>query len=340
MPLVVVALLVFFLFLEFGSFSAIQNEAVAFCEGSSGIDLWIKTDPQSSNQDLQKLRRLPDIQTASYLYKSQVDAYTGSGDKRDCTLLGVDESTYLGLPTKALYGSFHLKDDDNTLIVSQECAKSLFKLGSQKLRSGSVVYVNEKPMKIGGVAPSQKGVIAYTNFTRAKELESGGEIFLVIKAVPFANLSSLKQKIEKISGLKSYTKAEFLGILKQNQITQSKTVSLFSSVAMFAFILSLGVYATIFINFFKRQSEACAIFKLFGATPLFITSLLALQAVVISTLGSGIAFSLHTLLQLIFGNSGIFAPLSLGIVTITFIAAISTSLVASIFISLTVKESV
>jgi putative ABC transport system permease protein len=339
MPLVVVALLGFFLFLQLGAFSAMKGEIVAFCEGSSGVDLWIKIDHQSSNQDLVKLRRLPDIQAVSYLYKSKADAYTSSGVRKECTLLGVDESTYLGLPSKALYGSFHLKDEDNTLILSQECAKSLFKLGSQKLRSGSVVYMNEKSMKIGGVAPVQKGFVAYTNFSRAKELGVGGETLLVVKAVPFANLSSLKQKIEKVSGLKSYTKKEFSNELIQTEIREDKMISLFSSMVTFAVALALGIYIAAFTNFFKGQAETYAIFKIFGATPLFISSLLALQALVISSLGSGIAFSLYTLLQIVFGNSGVFSPLTLGIVTITFISALSVSLVTSLFISFRVKET-
>ncbi len=339
MPLFVVVFSVFLLFQQFAAFRSIRGEIDAFCRELEDVDLWVKSSPLGV-EDLLKVRRLPEVALASFLYKGTTEAYAPSGQKKGCMLLGVDESTHLGLPTKVLYGSLRLKGGEDTAILSAECAKCLFKLGSQKLRPSSALFLSDRQLKIGGVVPEKRGFIVYTNLAKAKEISSAGQTLMLIKASPLANISALKTKIEKVSGLKAFTPSEFSKELFQNYMHENRTVSLFSVVVIFALVLALGIFVAIFYHYFKGQLENYSVLKAVGATPVFISLLLTLQATIISLLGWSTSFFLYTILQKIFSGSELFFPLSWGIIGMTLCSLLAVSLGTALFVSFKVKEVV
>ena len=336
-PLFVVILSVFLLFQQFAAFRSVRGEVDAFCREVEDVDLWIQGD-HLSVEDLAKVRRVPEVSLASFMYKGSAEAYAPHGIKKECTLLGIDDSTQLGMPHKVLYGSLRLKADGDMAIISGDCAKTLFKLGNQKLRAGSALYLDDQALRVGGVVPIQKGLFVYTNYAKAKELGSVGQNLIVIKAASHTNLSALKQKIERVSGLKSSTTSEFSKLLFQNYMKENKAVSLFSMVILFGFILALGIFGVIFYTFFKNSLGNYSILKAMGATPLFISLLLSLQAGIISMIGWSTSFLSYTLLQKIFSSSELFFPLSWGIVGMTLSSLLVVSLSAGLFVSFKVKE--
>ena len=337
MPLFVVVLSVFLLLQQFGAFRSVRGEVDAFCRELEDVDLWVKSSSLNI-EDLLKVRRLPEVALASFLYKGTAEAYAPSGIKKSCTLLGVDESTHLGLPTKVLYGSLRLKGGENMAILSAECAKSLYKLGSQKLRSGSALYLDDKQMKIGGVVPEKRGFIVYTSFSKAKEISNMGETMMLIKAEPHANTTALKAKIERISGLKAFSTQEFSKELFQSYIKENRTVSLFSVIVICAFALALGIFVAIFYHFFIGQIENYSILKAVGATPIFISSLMTIQATILALCGWGTSFLLFILLQKIFNQSEYFFPLSWSIIGLTLSSLLAVSTGTALFVSFKVKE--
>lgn len=339
MPLFVVVFSVFLLFQQFGAFRSVRGEVDAFCRELEDVDLWVKSGPFGP-EDLLKVRRLPEVALASFLYKGSAEAYAPYGVKKSCTLLGVDESTHLGLPTKVLYGSLRLKGGEDMAILSADCARTLFKLGNQKLRAGSALYLDDQQMKIGGVVPLKRGSIVYTNFSKAKEISASGETMMLIKASPLANVSALKAKIERVSGLKSFTTAEFSKELFQTYIHENRTVSLFSVVVIFALVLALGIFAAIFYHFFKGQVENYSVLKAVGATPLFLSLLLTAQAAIISLIGWSVSFVLYTILLKFFSGAELFFPLSWSIIGMTLSSLLTVSLGTGLFVSFKVKEVV
>lgn len=339
MPLFVVMFSVFLLFEQFAAFRSVRGEVDAFCREVEDVDLWISGD-RLTLEMLSKVRKLPEVSLASFFYKGDIHAYVPYGEKQSCTLLGIDETTHLGLPNKVMYGSLRLKGLEDTAILSEECAKALFKLGTQKLRAGSALYLEENPMKIGGVVPVKKGFIVYTNLAKAKEIGMHGETLMVIKASSHVNMATLKSKIEKSIGLKAFTTKEFSNKLFQEHVQQNRTVSLFSMVVVFGLVLALGIFAATFYYFFKGQLAHYSVFKALGATPLFLTGLLVVQASVISFLGWGIALFLYSGLESFFSGSELFFALSWSILGITFGSLFLISLGTGFFVSLKVKETV
>jgi putative ABC transport system permease protein len=338
MPLFVVVFSIFLLFQQFSAFQSIRAESNAFCKNLEDVSLWIKGDYLSTS-DLLKIKKIPDVLAASFIYKGSVGLNSSGGVKKSCTLLGIDETTHLGMPSKALYGSLRLKGEGDLAVVSGECAESLFKSRNQKLKPGSSIYLDHALVKVGGVVPAKRGLVVYTNYTKAKEILSNGETLIAIKAEPGVNLSLLKTKIERLSGLKAFTTNEFSKELFQVYMKENKAVSQFSVVIIFGLILALGIFITVFYQFFKTQLSNYSILKALGATPVFLSSLLTLQAAIISILGWSTSFLLYISLQRIFRGSELFFPLSGEILVISFCSLLGVSLSVGLFISFKVKEA-
>ncbi len=337
MPLFVVVFSIFLLFQQFSAFQSIRGESSAFCKNLEDVDLWIKGDYLSAS-DLLKVKKIPDVLAASFIYKGSVGVNSSQGVKKTCTLLGIDETTHLGMPSKALYGSLRLKGDGDLAILSGECAQSLFKSGNQKLKPGSSIYLDHTLLKVGGVVPAKRGLVVYTNYTKAKEILGNGETLIAIKAEPGINLYLLKTKIERVSGLKAFTANEFTKELFGAYMKENKAVSHFSVVIIFGLILALGIFVTVFYQFFKTQIPNYSVLKAFGATPVFLSSLLTLQAAIISILGWSASLILYISLHRIFGGSELFFPLSGEILIISFFSLLTVSLSVGLFISFKVKE--
>ncbi len=337
MPLFVVVFSVFLLFQQFAAFLSVKSEVVGFCRELEDVDLWIKGD-HLSGSDLAKVKILPEVLLASFLFKGNAEANSLHGAKKMCTLLGVDESTHLGLPSKVLYGQVRLKGSEESVILNESAARSLFKLGNQKLKSGSSLYLDGHQIKVSGVTSLNKGLFVYTNLGFAKEISNDGETMMVIKAAGQTNLSSLKQRIERVSGLKAYTSLEFSEELFHSYMKENKVVSLFSVIVICALILALGIFAAIFYHFFKSQMNNYSILKAVGATSSFLSLLLTLQAALISLIGWSISFVLYLILSKVFMHSDFFFPLSFGIVFLTLSSLLAVSVSAGLFISFKVKE--
>jgi len=337
MPLFVVVFSIFLLFQQFSAFQSIRSESNAFCINLENVDLWIKGN-FLSNQDLLKIKKIPDVTAASFVYKASGSIASLKGSKKSCTLLGIDETTHLGMPKKALQGSLRLKSDVDLAVLSTDCVDSLYKTNNQKLKLGSVIQLDHAQMKIGGIVPAKSGLVVYTNYAKAREIIHQGETFLAIKAEDGVNLSALKGKIEKTCGLKAFTTKEFSREIFQMYRKENRVVSHFSVVIIFGLVLALGIFMTVFYQFFKTQLSNYSILKALGATPFFLLGLLTLQAALISLFGWFASLILYLSLQKIVGGDELFFPLTGEIVALSFFSLLAISLSVGLFISFKVKE--
>lgn len=337
MPLFVAVFSIFLLLQQFSAFHSIRNESNAFCRNLEDVDLWIKGDYLQTS-DLLKIKKIPDVVAASFVYKGSVSMSLQNGAKKSCTLLGIDETTHLGMPKKALHGSLRLKGESDLAILTTDCVDLTYKGSHSKVKSGNFIQLDQAQIKVGGIVPSKKSLVVYTNYAKAREIMSHGETLLAIKAEPGVNLSGLKGKIEKISGLKAFTAKEFSKELFLSYRKENKAVSNFSVVIIFALILAVGIFTTVFYQFFKTQLSNYSILKAFGATPVFLSSLLTLQAAIISILGWCVSVILYGSLQKICRGDDLFFPLTGEILTISFFSLLAVSLSVGLFISFKVKE--
>jgi hypothetical protein len=336
LPALASVLSLLLLFFQVGAFRSIQNEATQFCKEVEDVDFWVSLEKEKGDE-LAKILKIPEVTKASYILKSTVKASNNSGLKKNCLLIAVDESTGLGLPAKLSRGNHKIGED--SVIVSSECAKSLFLSNLMRSKNQSL-FIEDRPLKLIGVSENQDASVVYTTISKAKELYLEGQNFICVKLEPYSDLKQLRKKIERVTGQKAFTKSEFSKINFLEKLEINKSMKSLCSSVVFSCIFVVFTLLFMFAYYFSSKTSDYELIHTAVGSFSFVRKLMALQALILANICYLMSITLYFLLSFFsFSNTyfNAIAPIY-GVSLYLIFSAICV--IPALFVSFKLKEAI
>lgn len=239
-------------------------------EDLKDVDVWVMAPPTA----LMRLKNLEGVATASPFYRG-----TAFIKGKKWTVMGIDESSRLGLPGNLKEGKLQHLSLDGAVIVNQK---------NSRLKVGNLLQIGKMKAVVVGLYNSSKEPVIYTTLERAEAMSQATMDdlpFLLVKAKEGVTAKALCQKIHKATGFKAFTKGDFLKMITLCYLQTSRIPSHFAWAIILGFCLALGIICTTLISVCERLKGDLALFRMIGATPTIILTIGLVHSLSVCLLG-------------------------------------------------------
>jgi putative ABC transport system permease protein len=243
-----------------------------------------------TENDLYRVRGVPDVQWAVRLFKGNARATAPDGKFRQVILMGLDDATLVGAPRKMILGSFQdLKEPDAAII---DLAGYRFFFPDEPLQLGKTFELNDRRAKIVGIAnasaPFATFPVMFTRYSQAINYvgrERNQLSFVLVKAQPGVSLEELKMRIESATDLRAMTGEEFEWQTIRYYLQNTGIPVNFGITISLAFLVGAGIAGQTFYLFTIENLKQFGALKAIGVTDGRIVGMILLQALVVGVLG-------------------------------------------------------
>jgi putative ABC transport system permease protein len=273
--------------------SAVYNVASA--------DLWVM-DPASRTPDinypmpstaLDRVRSVPGVDWAAPYFQSGVSIRTGQGDLERATLVGVDDSSLIGLPPKMIRGDARALYEPDAIFIDEVGAKKLF--GPDVNPMGLILEINDIRAVIRGVTdplPSFTAQVAlHTRYANALGFVPGTRNrlnFVVARAAPGQQPEDVAKQIEGQTGLKVRTRDQFAADSRNFIIENTGIPANFGITVMLGVIVGVAIVGLTLSLFIRDNIKQFGSLKAIGVTNAKIRLMVAAQAGLVGFIGYGV----------------------------------------------------
>ncbi|MCB2072510.1 MAG: FtsX-like permease family protein [Novosphingobium sp.] len=308
--------------------------------GISTADVWVM-DPVTRSQDvvypmpstaLDQVRSVPGVSWAVPHFRAGAAVRTEEGDLEGVTVVGVDDSTLIGLPRKMIEGDVSALSRPDSVFVDGVGSQRLFPPGKDPI--GSRLELNDQRAVVRGIVdvdPSfTSQVVLYTRYSNALNYVPGTRnrmSFVLARSDNGLTPNELAERIEKRTGLKARTRDEFAqdGI---DFIIENTGIPInFGITVALGFIVGIAIVGLTFSLFIRDNIKQFGALKAIGVHNGKIRAMVAVQAGLVGLIGYG----LGTLMATAFiasgaANSadfkGFYTPWQIPVITLIAIAVI------------------
>jgi putative ABC transport system permease protein len=273
--------------------SAVYNVASA--------DLWVM-DPASRTPDinypmpstaLDRVRSVPGVDWAAPYFQSGVSIRTGQGDLERATLVGVDDSSLIGLPPKMIQGDARSLYEPDAIFIDEVGAKKLF--GPDVDPMGRILEINDIRAVIRGVTdplPSFTAQVAlHTRYANALGFVPGTRNrlnFVVARAAPGQQPEDVAKQIEGQTGLKVRTRDQFAADSRNFIVENTGIPANFGITVMLGVIVGVAIVGLTLSLFIRDNIKQFGSLKAIGVTNAKIRLMVAAQAGLVGFIGYGV----------------------------------------------------
>ena len=274
--------------------------------GASGVynnasgDVYVM-DPVSRTTDviyplpstaLDQVRSVPGVEWAVPQLRANAAVRTQQGDLEQVAIIGVDDATLIGLPSRLLIGSKNDLSIPDTAIIDDVGADRMFR---DVEPIGQRLELNDQRAVIRGMAdaiPSfTSTAVLYTTYSQALRYVPGtrNRMSLVIAgSSPDITPEELVQRIEEQTGLRARTRQDFAqdGI---NFIIENTGIPFnFGITVALGFIVGVAIVGLTFSLFIRDNIRQFGALKAIGVTNRVIRRMVAAQAGMVGVIGYGL----------------------------------------------------
>ena len=295
-------------------------------------DIWV-TEPDIECFDqvkpvrdiaLHKVRGLDGVDWAAPMLKVDALARPHNGKLNTVTILGVDDSTLVGLPCKMRLGNAaDIRQIDCALIDPGGYA--LFFPG-QALELGKTIRIHDRRLRIVGISeasPPFSGLpVLHTTRSLATALNRGEErmtSFILAKSSCRTNRSEVCERIATATGLRARTTDQFSHdsmVFYGNQ----GIPTLFIVTIAIGLVVGASITGQTFLMFVKENSRHLAMLKVVGTTGRQLGAMIAAQAGLVLVIGSCIGTGIAALICEVVRKQpflrGLFLPWEIALITV------------------------
>lgn len=302
-----------FLITQQGSiFVGIMSRTFGFIVDTSIADIWVMdekvqfVDDSKPMQDtmLLRVRGVEGVDWAMPLYKSLLRARLDDGNYQQCNVIGVDDTTLVGGPSRVIAG--HLEDlraQDAVIVDAVGAARRLAKIqpdGTRRpLGIGDTLELNDSRAVVVGLCQTtrtfQSQPVVYTTYSRATRFaprERRMLTFILVKAQPGEALDELCARIRETTGLAAYTGDEFSWMTVMYFIRNTGIPINFGTAVILAFLVGTAIAGQQFYNFTHDNLRYLGALKAMGAGNLLLLRMVVLQALLVGLLAYGLGVGL------------------------------------------------
>jgi len=283
---------------QMGIFLGLLSRAGAIITDIPEADIWVM-DPGVKNLDtvfplrdteLGRIRGVPGVKWAVPLFKAVATVRTATGDLESAVLIGVDDSSLVGLPARVVMGDIEELRRPDAVAVGEDGFGKVWR--GEKISLGKTVELNDRrAIVVAIVKDSPKFTSSITFFTRysqALQYTSNGRnqmSFVLAKSEDGKTADEVSQAIHERTGLQSLTASEFRDKAIQYVIDNTGIPVSFGTVIALGVLVGVCVVGLMFNLFVLENLRHFAVLKAIGTRNGKLILMVLLQASVVGFVG-------------------------------------------------------
>jgi putative ABC transport system permease protein len=288
-------------------FTGVMRRSFSFLTDVGLPDIWV-VDPQVQyiedvkplrDTEVLRVRGTEGVKWAVGLYKGALRARMDNGTFQNCTVIGLDDATFVGGPPTMLVGQLADLRQADSIIVDVVGARG--KLAKRRpngpsipLKIGDTLELNDHRCVVVGICQVtqtfQNIPVIYTTYSRATTIapqERKLLSFVLAKAMPGTNIPALCARINTL-GLKAYTPAEFKKLTFWYFLKYTGMPINFLTVVTLGFIVGIAISGMTFYNFTLDNLRYFGTLKAMGTINRKLLWMISLQAAAVGAVGYGL----------------------------------------------------
>jgi putative ABC transport system permease protein len=281
-----------------GIFLGLLSRAGAIITDIPEADIWVM-DPGVKNLDtvfplrdteLGRIRGVPGVKWAVPLFKAVATVRTATGDLESAVLIGVDDSSLVGLPARVVMGDIEELRRPDAVAVGEDGFGKVWR--GEKISLGKTVELNDRrAIVVAIVKDSPKFTSSITFFTRysqALQYTNNGRnqmSFVLAKSEDGKTADEVSQAIHERTGLQSLTASEFRDKTIQYVIDNTGIPVSFGTVIALGVLVGVCVVGLMFNLFVLENLRHFAVLKAIGTRNGKLILMVLLQASVVGFVG-------------------------------------------------------
>lgn len=306
------------------------------------VEVWVM-DPVTRTQDviypmpstaLDRVRSVQGVAWAVPHLRANAAVRTPAGDLEGVTVVGVDDGTLIGLPKTMIEGRAEALREPDSVFVDGVGRTRLFAEDVKPI--GQRLELNDQRAIIRGVVdvdPSfTSQVVLYTRYSNALNYVPGLRnrlSFVLVRASPGVTPEELVRRIERETGLKARTRAEFAQDGVDFIIENTGIPINFGITVALGFIVGIAIVGLTFSLFIRDNIKQFGALKAIGVHNGKLARMVAAQAGLVGLIGYGLGVLAATLFITIGGATsidfkGFYTPWQIPLLTLVAVAAILT----------------
>ncbi|NBS24265.1 MAG: FtsX-like permease family protein [Altererythrobacter sp.] len=272
--------------------------------GASGVynepnaQVWVM-DPVSRTTDvnyampataLDQVRAVPGVEWAVPHLRSVASVRTREGDLEQVAIIGVDDTTLIGLPKSLFKGSRSVLSEPDAVIIDDGGTINMFGAGFDPVDER--LELNDQRAVILGMADTipafTSTAVLYTKYSRALNFVPGTRnrmSFVLVGITEGETPEAVAQRIEAQTGLKAETREEFARAGVNFIIQNTGIPTNFGITVILGFVVGVAIVGLTFSLFIRDNIKQFGALKAIGVTNAKIRRMVVAQASLVGFIG-------------------------------------------------------
>lgn len=272
--------------------------------GASGVynepnaQVWVM-DPVSRTTDvnyampataLDQVRAVPGVEWAVPHLRSVASVRTREGDLEQVAIIGVDDTTLIGLPKSLFKGSRSVLSEPDAVIIDDGGTINMFGAGFDPVDER--LELNDQRAVIRGMADTipafTSTAVLYTKYSRALNFVPGTRnrmSFVLVGIAEGETPEAVAQRIEAQTGLKAETREEFARAGVDFIIQNTGIPTNFGITVILGFVVGVAIVGLTFSLFIRDNIKQFGALKAIGVTNAKIRRMVVAQASLVGFIG-------------------------------------------------------
>ncbi|MDX1971379.1 MAG: ABC transporter permease [Candidatus Sumerlaeia bacterium] len=282
-------------------FVGLLNRSASVINDIPAVDIWV-SDPSVNNLDrifpmrdteTTRVRGVEGVAWAVPLFKAQVSIRTPQGTLDSGNLIGVDDTSLVGVPDQFLHGSLESLFLPDSIVLSREAFSLLFP--GKEFEEGLEIELNDRRARIVGVTSSSLAltgaVTVFCRYSLATQYTNNGRnqlSFVLAKVQEGAEPAEVARRITEVTGLRAHTRPEFKASTIAYIINNTGIPISFGVVVFLGIIVGIAIVGLTFNQFIVENIRQYGALKALGVSNRTLTVMTMIQAATVGIIGYGL----------------------------------------------------
>lgn len=225
------------------------------------------------------------------------------GSSKLVTLIGLDNNTLVGAPTKIVAGKLDDLRMPNTVIIDEFGIERLSEKRSRPIGIGDVFEINDHEARIVGICKSYRsftgGPYVFTTYDRAVQYAPNQRkmlSFILVSPQPGIADEVLARRITAQTGLSAFTHREFMWSTIMWYVKNTGIPINVGTIVIIGFLIGAAISGQTFYSFVLENMRHFAALRAMGLSSGTLCGMLMIQALVVGFIGYGVGLGLVTVL--------------------------------------------
>lgn len=296
------------------------HETGTFIRSVPNADLWVMDEQVRFSEDqvpmsqtaLARVRSIEGVEWAVPMYKSWLPARLPDGTRLNVILVGVDDASLIGGPTRMVDGSLeNLRRDGGILINAKDAAKKLkqTRAGDSPLLVGDRISINDHDAIVVGSFDSEPSFfwepVAYTTYTRALTFAPRMRNLLhlvLVKCKPGVSPQLVRDRIQQTTPYMARTKDQFLRMTIDFIVEKTGILVNFGLAIGLGLLVGMLVTGQTFFNFTLDNLRYFGALKALGTPGRTMIAMIFMQVLTVTLISFGLGIGVASLVGIAIQN--------------------------------------